>query len=104
MRSQVLPAILPAMTKAQAKAIRVHRKRLANRGIARVEVRVPHTDAALIRQVAADLLDEETRDATRRWLREHTFDTSSLKALLTSGPAFEVEVPRRSGKNRAVRF
>jgi hypothetical protein len=92
----ILPAILPAMTKAQAKALRTHRQRLANRGIVRIEVRVPKEDAATIRRLAYALLDEETRESSRAWLLANLASTGGLKALLLSGALADLPIPKRS--------
>ena len=59
------------MTAAQKKAVASHRERLKQRGLVRLEVLAPETDAGLIREVARALRDEPTRSGkVRARLRE----------------------------------
>lgn len=102
----ILPAILPDMTKAQAKALRAHRQRLANRGIVRLEVRVPRQDVGLVRRVTESLLDERMAPGLREWLSER-FDPSgatSFKELLLWAPLDGIELPHRSRRSRRIKL
>ena len=103
----ILPAILPAMTNAQAKALRAHRNRLAKRGIVRIEVRVPIDDVLSVRRIACALIDEQTRDETRAWLDDGLDNKkiAGLKALLASGDFGDLPIPKRSrDRGRAVKL
>jgi hypothetical protein len=94
------------MTKAQAKALRTHRQRLAHRGIVRLEVRVPRQDIGLVRRVTECLLDERTAPDLRQWLSQR-FDPSgatSFKELLLWAPLDGIDLPRRSRRNRRIKL
>lgn len=59
------------MSSAQHKAVASHRRRQRDRGVVRVEVQAPETDAALLREVAAALRGEPERArAVRTTVRE----------------------------------
>ena len=81
---------------ARIKAVRAHRKRLQARRMKRVEVTLRERDAALIRQLAADLRrNDSNADRLRRVLRGALAEqrgTSIAQALydpIIAGPAFD---------------
>ncbi len=85
---------LPVVKKAKAKmrnAVASHRRRLKRRGIARVEVRVPAEDVALVRRIAAELADPKRSAAARATLEAGFPDYSSmdLKQALLGPPYFD---------------
>ena len=49
------------MNSAQRKAVHLHRDRQKQRGVVRVEVQAPASDAALLRELAAALRSDGTR-------------------------------------------
>ncbi len=81
-------------------AVTTHRNHQKAKGLVRVEVQAPASDAALIRQVATELRSGTRRAAeVRSLLRRSLRPQQSLKELLTmevdvSDDAFEVAVAR----------
>jgi hypothetical protein len=87
----------------QKKALSSHRRRLKQRGIARLEVRVRKDDVPLVRGVVDALADPERAVETRALLRERFAPPSSkgLKALLARAPleGIDLERPRDPGRD-----
>jgi hypothetical protein len=75
-----------------------------HRGLQRVEVRAPRTDAALIRAVAAARTDPAQAEAARAFLliRFALAPTRSLKALLATAPLEGIELDRAHGTGREI--
>lgn len=69
-----------------ASHLALHRQRLKERGVVRVEVRVSKDDEALVKRVAAALNDPEKQEAARAALKRALAPTPAvdLKALLAS--------------------
>jgi hypothetical protein len=88
----------------QKKALSAHRRRLKRRGIARVEVRVPKDDIALLRSVVAALTDPDRAAETRALLRDRfgTRRSRGLKALLAAAPLEGIELARDRDLGRDV--
>ncbi len=92
------------MTKAQAKALTAHRRRLKRSGVQRVEVLVHKDDVALIRGIA-DALSDPTRKAEARALLRSRFGkptASDLKAYLASAPLEGIDLTRPKDVGRNV--
>ena len=72
------------------------RKRRRRQGFVRVEIQVRKEDAALVRDVAAALVDPERETETRAILREKvaTSRSGGLKALLASAPLEGIDLER----------
>ncbi len=81
-----------------------HRARMAQQGFVRVEVSVHHTDADLVRRVAAALADPARQAAARALLRQRFGEQPhlSLKALLASAPLDGIELVRDRDTGRDV--
>ena len=79
------------------------RKRRQRQGFVRVVVQVREEDVALVRNVAAALVDPERETGTRAILREKIAAPRSggLKALLASAPleGIDLERSREFGRN-----
>lgn len=93
------------MTPAQKKAVQDHRRRLRERGLARLEVQAPEGDKDLIRKVAGLLRGDPSRAAeVRSRLRQLTGEESkpSLKALLASAPLEGIDLTRDRSLGRDV--
>lgn len=79
------------------------RKRRQRQGFVRVEVEVRKEDAALVRGVAAALVDPARETETRAVLREKGLVSRSggLKALLAAAPleGIDLERPRDLGRD-----
>jgi hypothetical protein len=95
------------MIDARRKAVAEHRKRLKSRGLARIELRAPEQDAALLREIASALADPERGARTRQLLYEH-FDPYAglgLKELLAAAPLdLELDFDRRADISREIEF
>lgn len=78
------------------------RRRRQRQGFVRVEVQVRREDAALMRDVAAALLDPEHESETRSILYERIAvpRTAGFKALLAAAPleGIDLERPRDFGR------
>ncbi|MGE4043487.1 MAG: hypothetical protein AB7F35_01445 [Acetobacteraceae bacterium] len=81
-----------------------HRKRLRERGLTRVEVRVAESDAALVRAAAAALADPQRAEGARVVLRAHFGNGArkGLKDLLESAPLEDVDLTRSRDVGRLV--
>ena len=99
----LFPDILPeinfgglALVKAQRKAINNFRKRLKQRGMARLEVNVRRDDAALVRNVVRALSSPEQEQRARDLLRQHfgSRHREGLKALLAAAPLEGIDLGR----------
>ena len=79
------------------------RRRRQRQGFVRVEVQVRREDAALMRDVAAALLDPEHESETRSILYERIAArrTAGFKALLAAAPleGIDLERPRDFGRD-----
>jgi hypothetical protein len=79
------------------------RRRRQRQGFVRVEVQVRREDAALVRDVAAALVDPEHESETRAILCENfsTPHTRGLKALLAAAPleGIDLDRPRDFGRD-----
>ena len=88
-------------TRVSASRVARHRVRTAARGLARVEVSVPRTDASLVRSVARTLREggKEAADLRRSLADVATpllaRTGAELVAFLRSGPLFDVELDIR---------
>jgi hypothetical protein len=100
------PDILPEMTAAQTKALRAHRRRLTQRGLLRLEVRVPKDDAWMVKQLATALADPLRHDDTREkfldWLSET--GVGGVHALLLNAPLEGVPLKRARDRGRAIKL
>jgi hypothetical protein len=85
-----------ALVKAQRKAINNFRKRLKQRGMARLEVNVRRDDAALVRNVVRALSSPEQEQRARDLLRQHfgSRHREGLKALLAAAPLEGIDLGR----------
>jgi transposase-like protein len=85
-------------------AVAEHRRRLRSRGLQRVEVQVPGEDAALLRAVAAALVDPGRAREARALLRGRFAPTPkrSLKQLLATAPLDGIDLERSRDDGRAV--
>ena len=92
------------MAKAQHKAINNFRKRLKQRGMARLEVNVRKGDATLVRNVVRALASPEQEQTARALLREHfgSRQAEGLKALLAAAPLEGVNLSRERDFGRDV--
>jgi hypothetical protein len=86
--------------------VAAHRKRLKERGLARVELRAPQEDAQLLREVAAALADPARATQTRRVLREQVspYTGMSFKELLAAAPLEGVDLERSRDAARDIDF
>jgi hypothetical protein len=86
------------------KAVAEHRQRLKRRGLARIELRAPKEDAALLRDIAGALADPARAVQTRRLLREHfsPYAGMGLKELLAAAPLEGVDLERNRDTGREV--
>ena len=79
------------------------RRRRQRQGFVRVEVQVRREDAALVRDVAAALVDPEHESETRAILREKFSapHTRGLKAMLAAAPleGIDLDRPRDFGRD-----
>jgi len=84
------------LVKAQRKAINNFRKRLKQRGMARLEVNVRRDDAALVRNVVRALSSPEQEQRARDLLRQHfgSGHREGLKALLAAAPLEGIDLGR----------
>ena len=84
------PVTFPEMKTPKRSAVTTHRKHQRAKGFVRVEVQAPAADAALIREVAAELRSGIRRAAeVRSFLRRSLRPRQSLKELLT----MDLDVP-----------
>ena len=92
------------MVKAQRKAINSFRKRLKQRGMARLEVSVRKDDATLVRNVVRALASPEQEQMARALLREHfgSGPAEGLKSLLAAAPLEGIDLSRRRDLGRDV--
>ena len=92
------------MVKAQRKAVNSFRKRLKQRGMARLEVNVHKDDAALVRNVVRALTNPEQEQVARALLREHFGGrpAEGLKALLAAAPLEGIDLGRERDFGRDV--
>lgn len=95
------------MRAAAKKAVAEHRKRLKQRGLARVELRAPKEDAPLLREVADALADPARAPGARLLLREHfsAHRAKGLKELLAAAPPdLELDFGRSYDTGREIEF
>jgi hypothetical protein len=92
------------MAKPQRKAIADFRRRLEQRGMARLELRVRKDDVDLVRDVVRALTSPELEQETRALLREHfqAGDAKGLKALLAEAPLDGLDLTRTRDTGRNV--
>ena len=90
--------------KTQRKAINNFRKRLKQRGMARLEVNVRKDDAMLVRNVVRALSSPEQERTARALLREHfgSRQVEGLKALLAAAPLEGINLSRDRDSGRDV--
>lgn len=81
-----------------------HRQRQRARGLKRLELQVPATDAPLLRAVAAALADPARAPAARRLLHDRfgAAHTTSFKALLAAAPLEGIPLDRAPDPDRTV--
>lgn len=84
------------MPRSQRKALSAHRRRLKQRGIARLEVRVARDDIVLVRSVVDALADPTRSSETRALLRARfgAAPAKSFKALLAEAPLEGIDLRR----------
>jgi len=88
-------------------AVAEHRRRLRQRGLARIELRAPKEDAPLLREVACALADPVRASGARLLLREHfsAHHAKGLKALLAAAPLdLELDFNRTYDIGREIEF
>lgn len=92
------------MATAQERALRMHRRRLRERGLKRVELLAGESDASLLRELARILRsDNEKAERVRRQLAElATEQPAGLKALLSAAPLDGVRITRSADRGRSV--
>jgi len=92
------------LVEAQRKAITNFRKRLKQRGMARLEVNVRKDDATLVRNVVQALSNPEQEQSARALLRKHfgSRQAEGLKALLAAAPLEGVDLGRERDFGRDV--
>lgn len=79
----MFPDIIPEMKSSRRNALETHRRQQKAKGLVRVEVQAPATDAALLREVAAELRSGTRRAAeVRSLLRRSLRPQQSLRELL----------------------
>lgn len=85
-------------------ALANHRQRQRARGLKRLELQVPATDAALLRAIAAALADPARAPAARRILHDRftPAPSLSLKALLARAPLDDIPLDRAPDSDRAI--
>ncbi len=75
--------MFPEMKRSARNSLKVHRRQQKARGLVRVEVQAPASDAALLREVAAELRSGTRRAAeVRSLLRRSLRPGKSLRELL----------------------
>ena len=92
------------MATTRKSALADYRRRLKQRGIVRVEVRVHKEDATLVRNVARALADPKGADEARALLRAHFAapEAKGLKALLAEAPLEGIDLERSRDTGRSV--
>lgn len=93
------------MPKPRVTALAAHRKRQEKRGLARVEVQVPASDAGLIRRAARSLRGEAGAAARVRTQLLGVLGAGTepgLKELLASAPLDGITLDRTPDRGRAV--
>lgn len=92
------------MSTSQDKAVREHRRRLKERGLRRVEIHAAESDAALIRQLARILREDNTSaELVRSRLNDLVAERpAGLKALLAAAPLEGIRITRARGSGRTV--
>lgn len=93
------------MSTAQKKAVANHRTRLRRKGIIRVEVQTPESDAPLIRQLAKTLRENSPKAVElRKQLRTIVgpIEQHGLKALLAAAPLDGIDLSRSEDPPRDV--
>jgi hypothetical protein len=92
------------LPKAQRKAINIFRKRLKQKGMARLEVSVRKDDVTLVRNVVRALASPEQEQTARALLREHfgSSQAEGLKALLAAAPLVGINLSRGRDFGRDV--
>jgi hypothetical protein len=92
------------MRAAGNKAVAEHRKRLKQRGLARIELRAPKEDAALLRALAGALADptraQQLRLALRRYVNPYA--GMNFKELLAAAPLEGVDLERNPDTGRDI--
>jgi hypothetical protein len=80
------------------------RRRLKQRGLARLEVRVHKDDVPLVRSVVEALADPERGDEARALLRDRfgALPRRRLKALLAAAPLGGIEMDRARDLGRGL--
>lgn len=82
----MFPVKFPEMKTPRRSAVNTHRRQQKAKGLVRVEVQAPASDAALIREVAAELRSGTRRAAeVRSLLRRSLRPRKSLRELLALG-------------------
>jgi len=84
--------------------VAAHRRRQRSRGLQRLEVQVPTTDAPLLRAIAAALADPAQAAEARAFLRLRFAPAPprSLKALLEAAPLEDLDLDRSRDTGRDV--
>jgi hypothetical protein len=92
------------MAPVRKNAVAKFRRRLKQRGVVRLEVRVRKDDAALVRGIVAALDDPERESETRALLREQfgMAKAAGLKALLAAAPLDGIDLDRQRDLGRDV--
>jgi hypothetical protein len=89
-----------------ANAVTLHRRRLKQRGLVRLEVRVRKEDAGLVRTVVRALDDPERAVETREKLRQVVGSAAAVdvKALLASAPLEGIDLTRDRDAARDIEW
>jgi hypothetical protein len=84
------------VAKSRRKALSAHRRRLKQRGVARLELRVRRDDVLLVRGVVEALSDPARAGATRALLRERfgAAHAKSFKEMLAQAPLEGIDLTR----------
>jgi hypothetical protein len=92
------------LSTSQDKAVREHRRRLKASGLKRVEIHAAEADAALIRQLAKLLReDNERTELIRKRLDDLVTDRpTGLKTLLASAPLEGIRITRSRESGRSI--
>jgi hypothetical protein len=85
-----------------ASPLAAHRRRQTDRGLQQLELQVPRDDAALLRVVAAALVNPDRAAEARAVLRRSFAPAVGLKALLMAAPLEDVEFERDRDLGRDI--
>jgi hypothetical protein len=90
------------MTSSQQRAVSNHRKRLHQRGVVRLEVKVCKQDVPLVRGVVTALNDPMREEGVRAMLREQFSEATGFKEFLLQAPIEDLDLDRPESVVRDV--